>query len=194
MKQIGVLLIALLLIPALSLAQKKVSLSGYIKDGSTGEDMISANVYVKELGTGVATNIYGFYSISLVPGNYTIEVSYLGFNTITEQLTISQNTKKNYKLQPQQITTDEVVITAEKSDKNVKSNEMSKIDLEPEKLREIPVLFGETDIIKTIQLLPGIQSTGDGNSGFYVRGGGPDQNLILLDEAVVYNASHLFGF
>lgn len=175
-------------------SQKKVSLSGYIKDADTGEDMIGANVYIEELGTGVASNIYGYYSISIPPGTYNVSVSYLGFTPIAEKIKIEENLKRNYKLSPERLTTDEVVITAERSDKNVTSNEMSKIDLEPSKIKEIPVLFGETDIIKTIQLLPGIQSTGDGNSGFYVRGGGPDQNLILLDEAVVYNASHLFGF
>lgn len=194
MKQIGGILILTLLLFDAANAQKKVSFSGYVKDASTGEDMIGANVFIREIGTGVATNVYGYYSIALVPGKYNIEVSYLGFTTISEVIDVIEDTKRNFKLAPQQIQTDEVVITAEKSDKNVKSNEMSKIEIEPEKLKEIPVLFGETDIIKTIQLLPGIQSTGDGNSGFYVRGGGPDQNLILLDEAVVYNASHLFGF
>lgn len=174
--------------------QKKVSISGFVKDGTSGEDLIGANVYIKELEVGVATNAYGFYSISIPPGNYTIVVSYLGYESATEEIELSADVKKNYEISEIGIQTEEVVIVAKKSDENVKKNEMSKIEITPEQLQEIPVLFGETDIIKTIQLLPGIQSTGDGNSGFYVRGGGPDQNLILLDEAVVYNASHLFGF
>ncbi|MBI1184997.1 TonB-dependent receptor plug domain-containing protein [bacterium] len=175
-------------------AQKKVSISGYVKDASTGEDLVGANIYVEELKTGVATNVYGFFSLQLLPGTYHLQITFLGYNTIEETLELKVNTTRTFQMQLADIQTDEVVITAERSDKNVQSTEMSKIEIQVEQLREIPVLFGETDIIKTIQLLPGIQSTGDGNSGFYVRGGGPDQNLILLDEAVVYNASHLFGF
>jgi hypothetical protein len=177
-----------------ALGQKKVALSGYVKDAATGEDLIGANVYIDELKTGVATNVYGFYSLSIPPGTYTVVVSYLGYQEIRESLQLDMGLTRVFDLQAIEIKADEVVITAEREDKNVKSNEMSKMEIQPEQLKEIPVLFGETDIIKTIQLLPGIQSTGDGSSGFYVRGGGPDQNLILLDEAVVYNASHLFGF
>ena len=196
MKTLVMVFAMILLILPHSIAQKgdKVTLSGYVRDAATGEDLIGANVYVNESGFGVATNIYGFYSLSIPSGTYTIKVSYLGYNTVLDTIQISESSKKNYQLETGSIIKEEVVITAERGDENVKSNEMSKIEIQPEQLREIPVLFGETDIIKTIQLLPGIQSTGDGNSGFYVRGGGPDQNLILLDEAVVYNASHLFGF
>lgn len=175
-------------------AQKKVSISGYVKDALSGEDLIGASIYVKEKEVGVATNAYGFYSISVPAGKYTMVVSYIGYESITDIIDLSEDLRKSYTISEIGIKTEEVVITAKRSDDNVKSNEMSKIEITAEQLQEIPVLFGETDIIKTIQLLPGIQSTGDGNSGFYVRGGGPDQNLILLDEAVVYNASHLFGF
>lgn len=180
--------------PALAQKTTKYTLSGYVRDASSGEDLIGATIYAKELGSGTATNVYGFYSLSVPAGTYSISVSYLGYDTRLDTVVLNADVKKNYDLTSGSIIKKEVVISAKRGDENVKSNEMSKIEINPEQLSEIPVLFGETDIIKTIQLLPGIQSTGDGNSGFYVRGGGPDQNLILLDEAVVYNASHLFGF
>lgn len=173
---------------------QKVSISGYVKDASTGESLISANVFVEELSSGVATNVYGFYSISVPPGNYTIRYTYVGFEDSLVKVDLRDDRRIDMKLNLASIESEEVVVTAEREDKNVRDNEMSKIEIKTERLKEIPVLFGETDIIKTIQLLPGIQSTGDGNSGFYVRGGGPDQNLILVDGATVYNASHLLGF
>ena len=187
-------MLSLFVSPANAQKAAKFTLSGYVKDASTGEDLIGASIYVKESGYGVATNVYGFYSLSVAPGTYIVTVSYVGYDAKVDTIVLQGNVKRNFELYSGSIVKKEVVITAKRGDENVKSNEMSKIEINPEQLSEIPVLFGETDIIKTIQLLPGIQSTGDGNSGFYVRGGGPDQNLILLDEAVVYNASHLFGF
>lgn len=187
-------MVAFLSFPALSQKSTKYTLSGFVRDLSTGEDLIGASIYAQELGSGAATNIYGFYSLSMPEGTYTLTISYLGYDPKIDTIELNGDLKRNFDLSSGSIVKQEVVITAKKGDDNVKSNEMSKIEITPEQLSEIPVLFGETDIIKTIQLLPGIQSTGDGNSGFYVRGGGPDQNLILLDEAVVYNASHLFGF
>lgn len=175
-------------------AQKNVSLSGYVKDAETGEGLIGATVGIKENSTGTATNLYGFYSISTKPGTYTVVYKYVGYETVEKEIELNANKELNIELAPSVIKVDEVVISAEQEDANVESTEMSKIELSKELLQEVPVLFGESDVIKTIQLLPGIQSTGDGNSGFYVRGGGPDQNLVLLDDAVVYNASHLFGF
>ncbi|MCB0738314.1 MAG: TonB-dependent receptor [Bacteroidetes bacterium] len=176
-------------------AQKKLTISGYVKDAQSGEALIGATVGIPAEGAGATTNVYGFYSLSIDPGKYQVVYSYVGFEsrTITIELG-NESMKKDIELSVQAVEADAVIIQAERADKNVKSTEMSKVELSKEMLQEIPVLFGETDVIKTIQLLPGIQSTGDGNSGFYVRGGGPDQNLILLDEAVVYNASHLFGF
>lgn len=192
---VGILiLMSLFASPAIAQKTTKFTLSGFVKDASTGEDLIGASIYVRESGYGVATNVYGFYSLSVEPGTYIVTVSYVGYDAKVDTIELNGNLKQNFELFSGSIIKKEVVITAKRGDENVKSNEMSKIEINPEQLSEIPVLFGETDIIKTIQLLPGIQSTGDGNSGFYVRGGGPDQNLILLDEAVVYNASHLFGF
>ncbi|MBA3830026.1 MAG: TonB-dependent receptor [Taibaiella sp.] len=177
-------------IPAM--AQNKVTLSGYVKDAESGESLINAAVYVKESGLGCVTNSYGFYSITVPAGNYTVLISYVGYSTKDVKMELSSS--KSYTAELAH-TTDlkEVQITSRK-DANVKNTEMGTITLTIDKIKALPVLFGETDILKTLQLLPGVQSAGEGSSGFYVRGGGPDQNLVLLDEAVVYNTGHLFGF
>lgn len=187
------LLTLVCLLPFLSYAQNKVTLSGYMRDAGSGESLIAATVYIKELGLGASTNAYGFYSVSMPPGSYTIIYSYVGFATLektielNKDVTFSADLTSTSKLK-------EVEVLAVRKDQNIQSTEMGTISMSVEKIKTLPVIFGEVDILKTMQLMPGVQSAGEGNSGFYVRGGGPDQNLILLDDAVVYNTGHLFGF
>ncbi len=176
-----------------SMAQKS-GVSGYVKDSLTGETLIGATVAIKEKKTGTATNTYGFYTLQVEKGTYTLIISYLGYQTRELVKEIIGNTTFNVSLKSLTVDVSDVEITAEKQDKNVTKNEMSKVQLSAEKVKELPALFGEVDILKTITLLPGIKSGGEGSTGFYVRGGGPDQNLVLLDEAVIYNPSHLLGF
>ena len=175
-------------------AQDKFTISGYVKDSVSGEDLIGVNVYDKERLLGTATNVYGFYSVTLPRGEVTLVVSYLSYTTREFRIMLDKDTRLNIHLVPAARAIKEVVVTAERADEHIQTTEMSQIELKTETIKEIPVLFGEVDILKTIQLLPGVQSAGEGTSGFYVRGGGPDQNLILLDEATVYNSAHLFGF
>ena len=175
-------------------AQEKVTLSGYVKDVNTGETLIGANVYVKSNPQiGASSNTYGFYSITLDSGTYTIVASYLGYQDIEMELSISSNAKRNFELS-EGVQIEEVVVTADEPESNIEGSEMGTVDLPVEQIKRLPALLGEVDVIKTIQLLPGVSSVGEGNAGFYVRGGGPDQNLVLLDEAVVYNTGHMLGF
>ncbi len=174
--------------------EKKFTISGQIKDGATGEDMIGANVTVRELKTGTAANVYGFYSITLPQGEYHLEYSFIGYVMHEAVVKLSQDTKLDVQLKVNASEIEAVVVTAEKRDMNVSKAEMSVTRLSMEAIRRVPVLMGETDVIKAIQMLPGVQATSEGSSGFSVRGGGYDQNLIVLDEATVYNASHLMGF
>lgn len=175
-------------------AQKKHTISGYVKDAKSGESLYGATVYVKSLGKGVVTNQYGFYSLTLPKGKYKIKTSFIGYEDFSKELNLNKDIKLNIELLPKVFMTKTVVVKSERVDKNVKSVQMSAVKIPVSEIKEIPVLFGEVDVLKTIQLLPGVQSGGEGSTGFYVRGGGPDQNLIILDEAAVYNASHLFGF
>ncbi|MCW3084198.1 MAG: TonB-dependent receptor [Bacteroidetes bacterium] len=174
--------------------KKKFTISGYVKDASNGESSIGANVYIKETLKGGNTNQYGFYSITVEAGTYHLVVSYIGYQNYEKLITLDKDMRINVELQPTAIDAKEVEVTSEKSDKNVSSTTMGAVKLDMEEIKKLPAFLGEVDVLKTIQLLPGVKSAGDGNTGFYVRGGGPDQNLILLDEAVVYNASHLLGF
>lgn len=173
---------------------QKFSLAGYVKDAATGEGLIGSTVFSVENLKGVTTNTYGFYSLSLDQSKYTIVCSFLGYKSDTIKVDLSKNLTINFNLKSMAYTTKEVVIEAEGKGANLEEAQMGKIEMDITKIKELPAFLGEVDVLKSIQLLPGVQSAGDGNSGFYVRGGGPDQNLILLDEAVVYNASHLFGF
>ncbi len=193
MKKNIILLVSLLCFSYLLSAQK-YTISGYVTDESTGESLIGANVFVKDPIRGATTNTYGYYTITLEKGSYVLYSSFLGYADFTKEIVLDKNLNLNIKLQSSAITTQEVVITGERPDKNVQSTDMGTFDIPVEMVKKLPALFGEVDILKTIQLKPGIQSGGEGSTGFYVRGGGPDQNLILLDEAVVYNAAHLFGF
>jgi hypothetical protein len=190
---IGFLLMLSFLVPARG-QNAHYTISGYVKEESTGEALIGATVVVKELLKGANTNQYGFYSITVDKGTYTLSVTYLGFEEFTQTIELSSDLRVNVQMKPKTFEKEAVVVTGQKEDKNVKGTEMGTVKLTMEEIKALPAFLGEVDILKSIQLLPGVKSAGDGNSGFYVRGGGPDQNLILLDEAVVYNASHLLGF
>ncbi len=174
-------------------AQKKSTLSGYIRDAETGEEMIGATVFIKELKTGGSANIYGFYSVSVAPGQYTVVFSFLGNQSITKQIDLTSSQTLNIELPKNSESLKMVEVVGEAENQNVEEVQMSTIDMKMETIKKIPALMGEVDVIRAIQLLPGVQSGGEGSTGFFVRGGGLDQNLILLDEAPVYNASHLFG-
>ncbi len=177
-----------------SLPVRSWTISGHVADGKTGEDMIAANIYVKELGTGTVTNPYGFYSLTLSEGSYTLGYSFVGYQTVEFQIELRRDTVINIPLVPESRQLEEVVITAERANENITSVEMGVTKLPIQSIRRIPAFMGEVDVIKAIQLLPGVQASSEGSSGFSVRGGSTDQNLILLDEATVYNASHLLGF
>jgi hypothetical protein len=187
--------VCFVLLSDIAASQTNHSFSGTIKSAETGEALIGASILVKELKTvGASTNAYGFYSLSIPEGRYTLVVQFIGFQTKVDTITLTKDQTKNFSLSPELIKEGEVVVTAERSDKNVTSTEMGSNNLEVHEVKSIPVLLGEKDILKTIQLLPGIQAAGEGSTGFYARGGGIDQNLIVLDEATVYNSSHLLGF
>ena len=176
------------------LTSQNHTLSGYVKDAKTGEALIGVSIFVEKESKGVTTNVYGYYSISLNAGQYDVKYSYVGYSSIVKTVQFSDHVRLNIELSESEDLLDEVVVYAKQSDENTKGTQMGKIELSMDKIKTIPAFMGEVDILKTIQFLPGVSSGGEGNTGFYVRGGGPDQNLILLDEATVYNASHLFGF
>ena len=180
--------------PATGVAQQNYTLSGYLRDETSGEALISASVYPEGLKTGVGTNDYGFFSISLPKGKYTFVFSYVGYQTIKKEMTIDQNLQQNFSLLPHETEIDEIVVVGRPKDDIVRQNEIGTVRLNVKELSVLPVLFGEQDILKSIQLMPGVSPVGEGNSGFYVRGGNADQNLILLDDAPVFNPSHLLGF
>jgi hypothetical protein len=183
------------LIGMLSFSQENFTLSGTLKDATTGEDIIGARISVVELpGKGAITNTYGFYSLTLPKGSYTIEYKSLGFTLQQVKIDLNADIAKNLEMIPESKIFDAVTVTTEKDNENITSGEMGVEKISVKDVETIPVIFGEKDIFKTMQLLPGIKSAGEGNSGFYVRGGGADQNLVLLDGAPVYNASHLLGF
>lgn len=177
-------------------SQKKYTISGYVYDASNGEALIGANVYIKETLAGITTNNYGFYSLTVPEGAQTLVCSYLGYKSESKALDLKSNQSINFEIKSLSVQAGMVEVTDDKAKakENTNSTKMGTIELEMEDVKKLPVLFGEVDILKTIQLLPGVQSGGEGTSGLYVRGGGPDQNLILLDGAPVYNVSHLFGF
>ena len=175
-------------------AQEKFTLSGTIIDANSNETLIGVNVVLPELKTGVTTNEYGFYSITLPKGVYTVQISYLGYQTLQESITLDQNVKNNFKLFSNETALKEVVITDNKTKTDIKKPEMSVNKLSISTIKKMPVVLGEVDVLKSILLLPGVTNAGEGASGFNVRGGGADQNLILLDEATIFNSSHVFGF
>jgi hypothetical protein len=183
----------LFIFPFVILAQN-VTLSGYIKDKTNGENMVGVTVFVKEIGKATTTNPYGFYSITIPKGKYTVEYRFISYESSVQSVNLEKNTVLNINLSPSEKELSEVEVSTDRPEQNVQSVQMSAVNLDIAEIKKIPAFMGEVDVLKTIQLLPGVKSAGDGNTGFYVRGGGPDQNLILLDEATVYNASHLMGF
>jgi len=188
------LLFLLLFIIDNGIAQQNYTISGYIRSSETGEALIGATVLERELYKGTMANAYGFYSITLPEGIHSVQYSFMGNISKTENIELTGNLSKNVELQQASVEIAEVVILREASDKNIRAPEMSAVKISPEDVASVPVLFGEQDILKTISLLPGVKSAGEGNSGFYVRGGSADQNLIILDEAPVYSSGHLLGF
>lgn len=192
-------LLCLFLLGTLALqAQSKFTVSGTVTDKSTGEAMIGVLLRaIQANGTaagGAYSNEYGFYSITLPEGDYTLKVDYLGYDTLALPLSLQENKRLDVGLMERSTQVDDVLITTEKDDDNVTQAQMGVNKLDMREISKVPVLFGERDILKTMQLLPGVKSTGEGSGGLYVRGGESSQNLILLDEAPVYNAYHLLGF
>lgn len=192
------LLCLLLIFNALGIsmqAQDKLTVSGYVKDASDGEGLIGVSVYSKESGTGAVTNNYGFYSITLPKGTYTFVVSYVGYEKENRTVTLAdQNVRLDLELKEEGRDLKELVVSTRREDDNVSNIEMSVNRVDIKTIQRIPALLGEVDVVRSIQLLPGVSTVGEGATGFNVRGGGIDQNLVLLDEAPVYNSSHLFGF
>ncbi|WP_372772816.1 carboxypeptidase-like regulatory domain-containing protein [Mangrovibacterium sp.] len=186
--------ILFLLFFAQTRAQEKYTISGKITDASTGEDLVGATIYEQGTTTGTITNNYGFYSLTLPSGTREIQITYVGYRSISSKIDLGENVSRSFKLIPAETDLAEVVVTSVKKDRNVSSTDMGVERLDVKELETIPVLLGEKDVLKTIQLLPGISAASEGGSGFTVRGGSIDQNLILLDEAPVYSSSHLMGF
>src|SRR5688572_10943818 len=188
------LLVVMILCPLFFFAQTKYTISGVVKDVANGETLLGATVFLKGTSIGSTTNEYGFYSITASEGNYTLTTSYIGFTTFETAINLSTNQKLNIELKEDAAQLDEVVITAESKEVDLVTPQMSVSKLSTDDIKKMPVVLGEVDLIKSLQLLPGVTNAGEGASGFNVRGGAEDQNLILLDEAIIYNASHLFGF
>ena len=184
----------LLLLSSSASAQNKFTISGYVKDSLNGETLIGATITVQGLSKGINSNQYGFYSITLTEGKYTLLCSFVGYRYKAVQLNLNSDTKINFEVLPKTSLSQEVVVSTKKRDANVKNAQMGKFTLPIEQIKSIPAFLGEVDLLKTIQFLPGVRNAGEGSAGIYVRGGGPDQNLILLDDAPVYNTGHLFGF
>jgi hypothetical protein len=188
-------LLFLFLLPAFSaISQTNFTLSGVVKDASTGETLIGATVRLAGSRNAAVSNAYGFYSITAPAGNYTFQVNYVGYQPFTQTINLSKSQQIGVQLSPANSLLEVIVKGGTRKDEQVSSPQMGIEKLNMAQINSIPVVFGERDVVKAIQLVPGVKSGSEGNTGFYVRGGASDQNLILLDEAVVYNASHLFGF
>jgi hypothetical protein len=189
-----VLLTVLFLLNPVLGAQTRFTVSGYVKEESSGETLIGVNVYVPDRKTGTVTNSYGFYSLTLpAADSLKLTFSYVGFSTHTVSMKLDGDVEMNISLSSS-VLLNEVTITGERTERISESARMSTVKLQPAEIKSVPSLLGEKDVLKVIQLMPGVQKGTEGTSGLYVRGGGPDQNLIILDDAIVYNANHLFGF
>jgi hypothetical protein len=175
-------------------SQEKFTISGYIKDSLSGETLIGANLGIKSAGKSIVSNGYGFFSITLPKGSYQLTGSFIGYQSKEIIIELNQDKLFNVLLLPNSAIINNVTVVSRRRDNNIKTAQMGKFEMNVNTAKALPAFFGEVDILKTLQLLPGIRNAGEGNAGFYVRGGGPDQNLILLDDAVVYNTGHLFGF
>jgi len=188
------ILILFLLCPLFLKAQENFTLSGTITDSQSNETLIGVNIIIPEIQSGTVTNEYGFYSITLPSNTYKIQISYLGYKTVSETIQLTSDVSKNIKLIESAESLDEVLIEEDIEKLNIKKPQMSVNALSIKTIKNMPVILGEVDVIKSITLLPGVTNAGEGSSGFNVRGGSADQNLILLDEATIFNSSHLFGF
>lgn len=175
-------------------AQNKYTISGYVKDSLNGETLIGATIAVQGQTKGINSNSYGFYSITLDEGKYVLICTFVGYRVKAVSIDLKADTRINFDVLPRAYLAQEVVVSSKKRDANVKNAQMGKFTLPIEQIKSIPAFLGEVDLLKTVQFLPGVRNAGEGSAGIYVRGGGPDQNLILLDDAPVYNTGHLFGF
>ena len=188
------LLIIIFLYPSITFALDRFTISGYVRDTFSGEELIGTSIYIDELKTGASSNVYGFYSLTIPAGDYTIRYSNVGYIAKEISVSLSENIINNIELSVEPVVVKSTKVTAGVADENIRQVEMGSFKFRPEAIKEIPVIFGEQDILKTIQLMPGVKSNNEGESGFCVRGGRVDQNLILLDEAIVYNITHFLGF
>ncbi|MDO5986623.1 TonB-dependent receptor [Flavivirga amylovorans] len=189
------LVLVFMLFTAVLSAQENYTVSGIVKEAKNGETAFGASVFLKGTSIGSISNEYGFFSITAPKGTYTLIVSYIGFENIRQEITLDQNQKVNFEMEEKSTQLEEVVILAEESERvSLKKPEMSVSKLNIKTVKQMPVVFGEVDVIKSLQMLPGVTKNGEGSSGFHVRGGAVDQNLVLLDEAIIYNTSHMLGF
>jgi hypothetical protein len=188
------ILICALLAVSLLQAQNRYTLSGTVSEASSNETLIGVSILVPELSTGAITNEYGFFSLTLPEGTYDVVVTYLGFRDISRQVVLTSNQRIDFKMEEEAEQLEEVVLTEDVERLDIRKPQMSVAALSVETIKSIPVVLGEADVIKSIILLPGVTNAGEASSGFNVRGGAVDQNLILLDEAIIFNSSHLFGF
>ncbi len=194
MKNKNIALTLLLIISTIAVFGQNCTISGTVKDMQSGETLVGANVYLQETLKGTATDYYGKYSITEMSGKYTMICTFIGYDTLIKPISLTSNITLDIELKALSTMIQGVEISVKREDKNVKSTEVGTIDIPMKRIEKLPVVFGEQDILKTIQLLPGIQAGGEGSNTFYVRGGGSDQNLILVDGATVYNPSHAAGF
>lgn len=188
------LIIPFLFFTVILFGQERASISGTIKDASNGETLYGASVYLKGSTIGVLSNEYGFYSLTVPKGNYILVVSYLGYKEVTQEIALTKAQKFDIELKGNSTQLNEVLITSSEEGLSIKKPQMSVLKLSQATIKQVPVVLGEVDILKTILMLPGVTNNGEGSSGFNVRGGAVDQNLVLLDEAIIYNTSHVFGF
>ena len=173
---------------------KRHTISGYVRDARSGENLNGATISIKGNPKGITSNAYGFFSLTVAEDKYEISCSYIGYQTNSILVNLTEDTVLNFNISPMAALSQEVVVSSRRRESNIKSAQMGKSTIPIEQIKSIPAFLGEVDLLKVIQLLPGVRNAGEGTSGIYVRGGGPDQNLILLDDAVVYNSGHLFGF
>ncbi|HRF27483.1 MAG TPA: TonB-dependent receptor [Ferruginibacter sp.] len=181
-------------LPASAKSSDRYTISGYIRDAATGETLIGASIAIKGISKGISSNQYGYYSITLKKGQYKLVTSYVGYRSDQRDIDLLSDTSIQINLFSGVNLSQEVIVTARKRDNNIKTAQMGKLSLPIEQIRAVPQFMGEVDLLKVVQLLPGIRNAGEASAGIYVRGGGADQNLIMLDDAIVYNTGHLFGF
>ena len=193
MSKVLILLLFLCVSPLMAQQEKK-TLSGYVRDATTGEELIGATIMIQGSSDGVVTNLYGFYSISLDADQYTIQVRYMGYEAKTIVVDLKGNYNLSVELMPSNVLLETVTVSAVAKDEKILEVESGIERVSMEQMKKMPKLLGEVDLIRNIQLLPGISTVGEGTSGFNVRGGGTDENQILLDEATVFNAAHVMGF